>query len=303
MTREEIEFKGEGDVALRGWFYPAQDVSGPAPVVVLAHGLTAVKEMHIGGFGEAFAAAGLNALLYDHRGFGDSEGLPRQEVDPVLQYRDYRNAISYAATRPEVDPTRIGVWGSSFSGGLVLALGANDSRIKAVVSQVPFISGPGIVTRMVRPDFRAGLLEAINGDRQHRFAGGEPHMIPVVTPDPTALALMAATETHDWFTKTAADVAPNWRNEVTVRSFELIAEWDPGAGIDRVSPTPLLMIVTSDDVVAPFEMALEAYERAREPKELLLLPGGHFDLYEGEGFATASAAAINHFVTHLTKTV
>lgn len=299
MTREDIEFKGEGDVTLRGWFYPAQGVDGPAPAVVLSHGLTAVKEMHIGAFAEAFSAAGLSALVYDHHGFGDSDGLPRQEVDPVRQYRDYRNAISYVATRPEVDASRIGVWGSSFSGGLVLAVGANDSRVKAVVSQVPFISGPGIVTRMVRPDFRAGLLDGINGDRAHRYAGGEPHLIPAVTPDPTALALMAATETHDWFTKTAADVAPNWRNEVTVRSFELIGEWDPGASIDRISPTPLLMVVTSGDVVAPFEQALEAYERAREPKELLLLPGGHFDLYEGEGFKTASAAAVKHFVTHL----
>jgi fermentation-respiration switch protein FrsA (DUF1100 family) len=299
MTREDIEFKGERDVTLRGWFYPARNTTGPAPVIVLSHGLTAVKEMHMGPYAEAFADAGLNALVYDHQNFGDSDGQPRQEVDPILQYRDYRNAISYACTRSEVDASKVGVWGSSFSGGLVLAVGANDRRVKAVVSQVPFISGPGIVTRMVRPDFRAHLLEAIYGDRQHRYGGGEPHMLPAVTPDPLSQALMAATETHDWFTKTAANHAPNWKNEVTLRSFELIAEWDPGATIDRISPTPLLMIVTSGDVVAPYEQALEAYEHAREPKQLLLLPGGHFDLYEGDGFATASAAARDHFLRHL----
>jgi fermentation-respiration switch protein FrsA (DUF1100 family) len=299
MSREDIEFKGEGDVTLRGWFYPARNTTAPAPVIVLSHGLTAVKEMHIGPYAEVFADAGLNALVYDHQNFGDSDGSQRQEVDPVLQYRDYRNAISYACTRPEVDASQIGVWGSSFSGGLVLAIGANDTRVKAVVSQVPFISGPGIVTRMVRPDFLPHLREALNGDRHHRYGGGEPTMLPVVTPDPMSQALMAATETHDWFTKTAADHAPNWKNEVTVRSFELIAEWDPGATIDRISPTPLLMIVTSGDVVAPYEQALEAYERAREPKQLLLLPGGHFDLYEGDGFAKASAAARDHFLAHL----
>jgi uncharacterized protein len=299
MSREDIEFKGEGDATLRGWFYPARNTTGPAPAIVLAHGLTAVKEMHIGPYAEVFADAGLNAIVYDHQNFGDSDGLPRQEVDPIQQYRDYRNAISYACTRPEVDASRIGVWGSSFSGGLVLAIGANDRRVTAVVSQVPFISGPGIVTRMIRPDFRAHLLEGLYGDRAHRYAGGEPHMLPAVTPDPLSQALMASTETHDWFTKTAANHAPNWKNEVTVRSFELIAEWDPGATIDRISPTPLLMIVTSGDVVAPYEQALEASERAREPKQLLLLPGGHFDLYEGDGFATASSAARDHFVTHL----
>src|SRR5207244_11047439 len=83
MSREDIEFKGEGDVTLRGWFYPARNTTAPAPVIVLSHGLTAVKEMHIGPYAEVFAAAGLNAIVYDHQNFGGSDGLPRQEAEPV----------------------------------------------------------------------------------------------------------------------------------------------------------------------------------------------------------------------------
>jgi fermentation-respiration switch protein FrsA (DUF1100 family) len=299
MNREDIEFAGEGGNTLRGWFYPATSSNGPAPVVVLAHGLSGVKEMHLDDYAVVFAEAGLNVLVYDHQNFGDSEGTPRQEVDPVLQYRDYRNAITFASTRPEVDPSRIGIWGSSFAGGHVLVVASIDKRVKAVVSQVPFISGPGILSRAIRPDFVPHTRAALEGDRLHRFNGGEPTMLPVVTPDPMAQAMMPATEAYEWFSKTSAERAPNWKNEMTARSLELVTEYDPGSYISRIAPTPLLMIVAADDAIAPFEFALDAYEQAREPKRILVTRGGHFDAYTGAGFDECSGAARDHFVTHL----
>ncbi|MGO9384322.1 MAG: alpha/beta hydrolase [Mycobacterium sp.] len=301
MTREDIEFEGEGGVTLRGWFYPAEHTPtpGPAPVVVMAHGLTCVKEMHLDDFAAYFAEAGLNVLAYDHRNFGDSDGLPRQEVDPVLQYRDYRNAISYASTRPDVNAAKVGVWGSSFTGGHVLTVSSIDKRVKAAVSQVPFISGPRTLSRAIRPDFIPHIREALNADRLHRFAGGEPTTMPVIAADPTEQALMPSTDTYEWFSKTAASRAPNWKNEVTVRSLELVTEYDPSSYIGRIAPTPLLMIVAEDDVVAPYMLALEAYEQAREPKRLLVVPGGHFDVYTGKGFEVCALAAREHFIKHL----
>ncbi|GAA5168797.1 alpha/beta hydrolase [Pseudonocardia eucalypti] len=299
MKREDIEFTGEGGVTLRGWFYPATDTSGPAPVVVLAHGLSAVKEMYLDDYAEVFAQAGLNALVYDHQNFGDSGGTPRQEVDPVLQYRDFRNAITYATTRTEVDASKVGIWGTSFSGGHVLMVAAVDKRVKAVVSQVPAISGSGVLSRFIRPDFLPHTRAALDGDRLQRFTGGEPTMLPAVTPDPMAQAAMPSTEAYQWFSKTSAERAPNWKNEITARSLELLTEYEPGSWISRIAPTPLLMIVSADDVVAPFELALEAYEEAREPKQILLTRGGHFDAYAGDGFDECSAAARDHFVKHL----
>ncbi|HTF52408.1 MAG TPA: helix-turn-helix domain-containing protein, partial [Pseudonocardia sp.] len=130
MARQDIEFNAEG-VTLRGWFYRAEGASGRAPTVVLAHGFSAVKEMYLDSFAEVFAAAGLNALVFDNRNFGASDGEPRQEIDPWAQVRDYRHAITYAGTRPDVDPSRIGVWGSSYSGGHVLVVAAIDRRVKA----------------------------------------------------------------------------------------------------------------------------------------------------------------------------
>jgi pimeloyl-ACP methyl ester carboxylesterase len=123
----------------------------------MAHGFSAVKEMYLDAFAEVFAAAGLNALVFDNRNFGASDGEPRQEIDPWAQMRDYRHAITYASTLSEVDAARIGVWGSSYSGGHVLVVGAIDRRVKAVVCQVPLISGRDNVHALVRSDFRAGF--------------------------------------------------------------------------------------------------------------------------------------------------
>ena len=118
MVRRDIEFDAEG-VTLCGWFYP--------------HGFSAVKEMYLDAFAEVFAAGGLNVVVFDNRCFGASDGEPRQEIDPWAQVRDYRHAITYASTLPEVDPRRIGIWGSSYSGGHVLVVAAIDRRVKAVV--------------------------------------------------------------------------------------------------------------------------------------------------------------------------
>ena len=112
--------------------------------------------------------------MFDNRCFGASDGEPRQEIDPWAQVRDYRHAITYLHTVPEVDPERIGVWGSSYSGGHVLVVAAIDRRVKAVVSQVPLISGHANIRALVRPDFIAGLREKFDADRQARFGASRP---------------------------------------------------------------------------------------------------------------------------------
>lgn len=298
MSRVDVEFPAD-DVTLRGWFYPAEGVASRAPVIVLVHGLSAVKEMHLADYAEVFSRAGLNVLAYDHRNFGASDGAPRQDIDPIAQARDLRHAITYATEREEVDPDRVGIWGSSHGGGLVLSVAAVDHRVRAVVAQVPFISGSGQVTRLVRPDFLPMMHANLDGERHNLYHGGEPTLMPAVDADPMGAALMASLEAWEFFTKTAKDKAPSWRNEVTVRSLERITEFEPGDGIHRISPSPLLMIVADQDVSAYADLAFEAYERARQPKELVVLPCGHFDVYTGAAFERSSGAACKHFVRAL----
>ena len=140
MPFKDIEFKTADNVTLRGWFVTPTSFEGKLPCLVMAHGWTAVKEMDLNTFAEYFTSnLPISCLVYDHRGFGDSDqkpDQPRQEVNPALQQSDYSDAITYASSLPEVDSSRIGVWGSSYSGGHVLFVGAVDRRVKAVLSQM-----------------------------------------------------------------------------------------------------------------------------------------------------------------------
>jgi fermentation-respiration switch protein FrsA (DUF1100 family) len=297
MARRDIAFDAEG-VTLRGWFYPAEGAAGRAPTVVMAHGFSAVKEMYLDVFAEVFAAAGLNALVFDNRNFGASDGEPRQEIDPWQQVRDYRHAITHAGTLDDVDSTRIGVWGSSYSGGHVLVLGAIDRRVKAVVAQVPLVSGSANIAELVRADFRAGFRQQFDADRVSRFTGDPPAMVPVVAEDPLAPSALPTPDSWTWFIETGKTRATAWRNEVTLRTVEMLGEYEPGSYIGRISPTPLLMIVARDDHLTPAHLAIDAYEHARQPKELVILPGGHFEAYT-TGFDAASGPARDWFVRHL----
>jgi fermentation-respiration switch protein FrsA (DUF1100 family) len=297
MTRRDIEFDAEG-VLLRGWLYPGEGVSGAAPTIVMAHGFSAVKEMYLDSFAEAFASAGLNALVFDNRNFGASEGEPRQEIDPWAQVRDYRHAITYAATLPETDGNRIGIWGSSYSGGHVLVVAAIDRRVKAVVSQVPLISGHDNVRALVRADFIAIFREQFDADRLARFQGQAPAMVPVVAEDPLAPSALPTADSWSWFTDTGKNRAPSWKNEVTLRSVEMFTEYEPISYLPYISPTPLLMLPARGDHLTPSELAIAAYSRAHEPKKLVILPGGHFDAYV-KGFDAASIPARDWFLEHL----
>ena len=297
MARRDVEFDAEGTI-LRGWFYPAEGSANTAPVIVMAHGLSAVKEMYLDDYAAAFAAAGLNALVFDNRNFGASDGEPRQEIDPIAQVRDYRHAITYAISLPEVDRSRVGVWGSSYSGGHVLTVAAIDTRVKAAVSQVPLVSGYENIRSLVRSDFIGGFEDMFNDDRDARFRGEAPVYVPAVNEDPLGPAAMPTPDSYRWFTETHELRAPSWRNEITLRSVEMLREYEPDSYVHRIAPTPLLVLIAENDVLTPTELALATYQKAREPKKLVMLPGGHFDAYT-KGFDQSMVPARDWFLEHL----
>lgn len=289
MTETDLEFRSEGTL-LRGRFYAAE-AAGQRPAVVLAHGFSAVAHQ-LEPQARAFAAAGFHAFAYDHAGFGRSDGEPRQEVDPPRQLRGYRDAVSLVRALPQVHPARIALWGSSFSGGHVLQAAALDPRVSCVISQAPFISGSGLMA--LRPD-RDEFVAALFAEREARAAGAAPTMMPVVTPADDPAALPGA-DGYAWFTATGG---PTWKNEVTLSSFEAVRAYEPGWRIEMITPRPLLMIVATEDSVTPTDQAEAAFARAGEPKKLVRVGGGHFDVYSGEGFEQAMAASIAWLREHL----
>ena len=162
MVRINIEFKNSDGVTLRGWLFTPDDTKAEKlPALVMAHGFTAIKEMTLDLYAEAFVSAlPICCLVYDHRGFGESDhvpGQPREELIPNLQIADYSDAITYASTRPEIDAGKIGIWGTSYSGGHVMVVGAVDRRVKVVMSQGPCVSGWENFHRLIRPDLIPAL--------------------------------------------------------------------------------------------------------------------------------------------------
>jgi uncharacterized protein len=291
----DIEFDAEG-ATLRGWLYRLQ-AAGTAPVVVMAHGYNCLKEFYLDRYAAAIAAAGHAVLAYDHRNFGDSDGEPRQELDPWVQVRDYRNAITFAQTLEGIDPDRIGVWGSSYAGGHVLVVAAIDRRVGCVVSQVPTISGYQQGLRRVAPDAVAALDAMFNDDLRAEARGEPPRMQAIVSADRKTPAAYRGEDAIAFYLQPVSDEA-HWENSVTLRSSRWARMYEPGAWVSRIGPKPLLMVLGTHDPLTLTDLGLEAYERAHEPKKLVMIPGEHFDPYLG-GFPVSSQAAVGWFQQHL----
>ena len=295
--RDDIEFNAEG-VTLRGWLYTPDRATGPSPTIVMAHGFSAVKEMYLDRYAEVFANAGMAVLVFDNRNFGSSDGEPRQEIDPWAQVRDYRHAITYASTRSEVDPTRIGIWGSSYSGGHVLVVGAIDRRVRCVVAQVPLVSGHANAQRLIRSDFLPAFQAQFNADRDARFRGEPQRWSRSSTPTHWLRRRCPPRTPSSGSRRRPSSARPPGETRSRFAASRCSLEYEPGTYLPWISPTPLLMCVAADDVLTVSDLAIDGFERAREPKRLVIMPGGHFDAYV-DGFDVSSGAAVDWFVQHL----
>jgi dienelactone hydrolase len=278
MEREELTFPSGGETCAAYLFRPPA-AAGDVPCVVMAHGFTGTRDERLPAFAERFAQAGLAALVFDYRHFGASTGEPRQVLDIGRQLEDYRAAIRFARTLTGVDPERIALWGSSFSGGHVLTLTAQDPSIAAAVVQVPFADGiPTVRLAPLRNALRGTLLGI--ADRAGALVGRPPVRIPVIGA-PGTFAVMTAPEAKPGF---EAIVPPGslWRNEVAARIMLRVGTYRPLAGADRIA-CPLLVCVAERDETAPPAPGIRAAERAPRG-ELKLYPYGHFEVYVGEPF-------------------
>ena len=296
--RIDVTIPAEGGIDLAAWLY-LPDTEGPHPAITMAHGFGGTRHHGLDRFAKVFADAGFVVLLHDHRTWGGSQGEPRQDINPWQQIADWRRAISFLENHPAVDASRIGLWGTSYAGGHAIVLGATDRRLKAIVAQVPTISGYQQGLRRVSPDALPGLEEAFNEDERAQLAGAAPRYQALATAD---LSVPAAYRTQDAIDFNNQPMpAGVWENKVTIRSSRWGRMYEPGQWIERVSPTPILLVVARDDKLTPADLALAAYERALEPKKVVIIPGGHFDPYLAN-FAASSGAAVAWFRDHLQPT-
>lgn len=298
MQPEEHFVPVEGGVSLHAWVFRPKGTVGHVPAITMAHGFSGLKYRGLQNYAKRFAEAGFAVIVHDHRNFGLSGGAVRGDIDPWEQIADWRRVISYLEELPGVDSARLGVWGTSYAGGHAMVLGATDSRLRAVVAQVPIVSGYEQSLRRVAPDARAAQQELFNTDERAQLHGAPPMMQMVVSLDPAERAAYrskAMLEFHDAF-----DIPDgvDHSNHITLRSSRRAQMYEPGMWVSRIGPKPLLMVVAEEDVVTPTDLALAAFERAVEPKRLKIIKGGHFDAYR-LSFEDSCAAARDWFVEHL----
>jgi alpha-beta hydrolase superfamily lysophospholipase len=284
MDRAETAFRVDGD-ACAAWLYRPAAAGGEVPIVVMAHGLSGTRRDRLGPFAERFAAAGLAALVFDHRGFGDSGG-ERDLFHPSRQLEDWRAALAFARSLPEVDGARVATFGSSMGGGNALAAAAEDPDVAAAISQVPFLdivrqahrSSPTVVARM--------LAAALRG--RHMPAVGQPH---------EAAFINAPGGEEGWRRVVETGEDSRWRNRVSSR-WILGRPYRPtrhAAGLH----CPWLVCVGEADRVAKPGPAIAAARRA-PLGELRTYPGvDHFDVYDGPQHEAVVADQLEFLRRHL----
>ena len=271
--RDDVRIPSHGD-QLAAYVYRPDATNGDVPCVVMAHGFSATRDDGLPGYAEAFRDAGFAVVLFDYRHFGASSGEPRQLLDIARQHDDYRAVIAWARSLDGVDPDRVVLWGSSFSGGHVLAVAATDPRIVAVISQAPFVDSiPTLLLVPLRNTVRA-LARGVR-DQVGAWRGRPPRLMPAVG-EPGAFAAMTAPEAQPGFD---AIIGPNslWRNEFAARLMLRLGFYRPGRRASRLA-MPLLMCVCDQDATTPMPPAVKAAERAPHA-EVRHYPYGHFDIY------------------------
>lgn len=286
MERRDLEFQVGGD-ACAAWLYPARGGDARAPVVVMAHGLSGTRRDGLGPFAERFAEVGIAALLFDHRGFGDSGGEP-DRFEPRRQLEDWQAALACARGVPGINPERVATFGSSLGGGNALAAAAQDGGVAAVVSQVPFLDLPRQAHRS-SPAVTAQALAAAARGR---------HLPAVGQPDEAAFINAPGGESG-WRHVVAIGEDSRWRNRVSAR-WLLGAPYRPIRHAKRLL-CPWLVCVGEADRVARPGPAIAAARRAPQG-ELRTYPGvDHFDIYDGPEHEAVLADEVEFLTRHLLR--
>jgi len=297
---ETIEFPSEG-ATLRGRLYrPAPNV--PLCFVVMAHGTSATIHMVIDDYAQAFNRAGFGVLLYDHRNLGDSGGEPRQEINPWVQARGYRDAVSWLRRRPDTANAAIALWGDSYSATQALVVGALVEGLAAVVAQIP-------VCGIALPDIAAD--DATFAQLKAIFEGGDvsgtPETttgpMPVVSFDPASVpSLLLPVQSFRWFMEYGGRHRSGWHNRVTRVIPPTSVPFSAVLAAAHLNVPTLMMVGRNDEMVHCNRQVQQAvYDRIAGPKSLYEIDGGHFGLLWSPGplFDEAVAQQLNFLKTYL----
>lgn len=296
---QEVSFESHG-VRCSADLYRPVTAGNRLACVVMGHGGSATKRLGLPAYAAKFTAAGLAALAFDYRHFGASGGEPRQVINVAEQQDDYRSAVRYARGRDDIDPRRIALWGTSLSGGHVLAVAATDPDIAAVVSQVPLIDGWhrgrrfrerlswDVTWRTLQ--FTVAAVRDVVGAK----LGRGPYLVSVVG-DSGGAAVFTEPEAKAAFEALGGE-AVGWVNALAPRMLFALPRYRNGTA--EKLHMPVLMCVGDQDLQASPRFAVRIAS-AMNNVELHRYPIGHFDVYTGTLFEEISAVETEFLHRHL----
>jgi dipeptidyl aminopeptidase/acylaminoacyl peptidase len=289
-----VAFHSEGVRLVGDLYLPDGLAAGERrPGVVLCHGYTGVKDLYLPDNARVLNQAGYAVLTFDYKGWGASDGTPRSRLAPYGRVADVQAALTFLGAQPEVDPDRLGIYGTSYGGATVVWTAAIDARVRCTVSVVGIGHGARWMRSVRRPDEWHDLLERSARDRVRRALEGASELVPreeILLPDRQSAALAAA----------ARRANPAAVSEIPLEYVDDTLAFNPEWVVDRIAPRPVLFITTDDDRLVPPEESRALYARAGEPKRLVVLAGyGHYEVYQEPAFAEVMAATLAWLGQHL----
>ncbi|KAI1424148.1 alpha/beta-hydrolase [Xylaria sp. FL1777] len=266
----------------------------------MSHGFNCVKEMSLAETAEAFNSAGFTVLLYDARCVGGSEGVPRNQIDPVKMIEDISDVVSFAMTLPSVDPHNILLWGMSFGATISGIAATVDRRVAALLMVCPLFS-------FIKPDRRETVFAQLMKDRKSQLRGNEPFTIPPFNSrgeNPAGFAGAGGAGGKQAYNlmKSAVDHGhPNFRDRITFQTYHKLALFRPKELLeDMLEGIPTMMIIPELDDMSPPSEQRAVFESLKKPKQLHYALGkGHLSILDGEGSAALREVMVDFFMSVL----
>jgi len=278
MPSQPVSFYSEGTKLAGDLFLPDDLKPGEQRAgIVLCHGYTGVRALYLPDNARELAAAGYVVLTFDYKGWGDSEGPPAR-LAPYSRVADVQSALTFLAAQAMVNADRLGIYGTSYGGATVVWTAAVDPRVKCVVSVVGVGNGRRWMRSVRHPDEYADLLDCAAEDRVQRVMTGKSTFVErtdILLPDRQSAELAAA----------ARAKTPGAISQIPLEFIDDTLGFHPEWVVDKIAPRPVLFITTDDDRLVPPEESQAMYDRAGEPKKLVVLPKwGHYEVYAGEAY-------------------
>lgn len=299
--RTPVRFRSQG-LTLAGHLYRPRHAAAGArtPGLVMCGPFSSVKEQTLPHYAERLSDAGYSVLTFDSRSLGESEGEPRFHYDPNQIIEDYSSAVSYMASRPDVDEGRIGTVGVCMGGGYAVSTAARDRRVKAVASVAGGYDIGGTFQKFMGAEGFAAYYSKINALRTRQYETGKVEYIPTIAPAlsaDTPIAAMPNMEAYSYYDRTSKSDAPNWSPKITAASLEPYFIYNAIVHAPLVAPTPLLILHGTTDFFLLPEFAQAAYDAAIGPKELIWMDThNHIEVYDQDPYVSE---ACGHLVAWL----